>query len=621
MKKGFSVIMPTYNQASFIRRAILSLQRQTYQNWELIIINDGCTDETEFFIADFLIDPRIRYIKNGSNKGLGRAINQGLELAEYGYIAYLPSDDFYYKNHLESLMSVFEKYPETFLAFSGIRTQTGDTMVNAPDKESVVLKPGHTLQLVQVAHKRNKERWVERGEWVSHNLLDMYWRKLLTSGSIVATHEVSCFWTDHPNQRHKIAGERFGGGLNQYRAFYKVKKPINMRMSKYKEIDENQLYKNFRDKNQVKPGCLKILIVGELAYNSERIYALEQAGHKLYGLWISKPGYTFNTVGHLPFGNVTDLPCDNWQESINEIKPDVIYALLNFVAVDLAYDVLKANPDIPFVWHFKEGPSICLNFGQWDKLIYLYTYSDGKIYLNETAKKWYQQFTPQMGLDYIMDGDLPKSDYFKDDFSEKLSIIDGHVHTVIVGRMIGISPADMKVLADNNVHVHLYTENYHNCREGFNNEMARVAPNHFHIHPHCSAQDWTKEFSRYDAGWLHFLSSDNNGELLLVSWDDLNIPARISTYASAGLPVILKNNAQHTIAVQTKVRSLDFGFFFNDMGDLVSQLSNKSKIGCLTENAIKSRYLFSFDHYTEDLISFFRKVISFKKDKNEKKDH
>lgn len=46
MDTFFSVIMPTYNQSSFIRRAVISLYRQTYQNGELIIINDGCADET-----------------------------------------------------------------------------------------------------------------------------------------------------------------------------------------------------------------------------------------------------------------------------------------------------------------------------------------------------------------------------------------------------------------------------------------------------------------------------------------------------------------------------------------------------------------------------------------------
>ena len=53
-----SVIMPTYNQCGFIRRALLSLTKQTYTDWELILVNDGCTDETEAFIADYLEDGR-----------------------------------------------------------------------------------------------------------------------------------------------------------------------------------------------------------------------------------------------------------------------------------------------------------------------------------------------------------------------------------------------------------------------------------------------------------------------------------------------------------------------------------------------------------------------------------
>lgn len=64
MDKYFSVIMPTFNQCAFIRRAIQSLMMQTYTNWELIIVNDGCTDETEEYIADYLKDPRIIYVKS-----------------------------------------------------------------------------------------------------------------------------------------------------------------------------------------------------------------------------------------------------------------------------------------------------------------------------------------------------------------------------------------------------------------------------------------------------------------------------------------------------------------------------------------------------------------------------
>ena len=98
--EGFSIIMPTYNQAHFIRRAILSVLEQTYKCWELIIIDDGCTDSTERYIQDFLGNSQIRYLRNEVNQGIGYSINRGLEVAKYDLIAYLPSDDYYYKDHL-----------------------------------------------------------------------------------------------------------------------------------------------------------------------------------------------------------------------------------------------------------------------------------------------------------------------------------------------------------------------------------------------------------------------------------------------------------------------------------------------------------------------------------------
>ena len=72
MNTHFSIIMPTYNQASFIRRAILSLQKQTYPYWELIIINDGSTDNTELLFI--LNNGRILYLKN-SEKDIKESYN------------------------------------------------------------------------------------------------------------------------------------------------------------------------------------------------------------------------------------------------------------------------------------------------------------------------------------------------------------------------------------------------------------------------------------------------------------------------------------------------------------------------------------------------------------------
>lgn len=59
---AFSVILLVYNQASFVRRAIKSMMAQTYDNWELIIVNDGSTDRTAEFVASFIDGARVRYI-------------------------------------------------------------------------------------------------------------------------------------------------------------------------------------------------------------------------------------------------------------------------------------------------------------------------------------------------------------------------------------------------------------------------------------------------------------------------------------------------------------------------------------------------------------------------------
>ena len=372
--KGFSVIMPTYNQAAFIKRAILSLYQQNYPNWELIIVNDGCNDETEKYIAEYLSDKRIIYVKNDANQGLGFAVNQGLEYAIYDYIAYLPSDDYYYDNHLQLLMEEFDESEDIALVVSGIKFHNSDSCFPSNNNFSQQLVKDYPLQLVQTAHKKTDDRWVERAQLVTDDLFSLFWYKLMDKGIIVFTNQVTAHWTKHPCQRHKIIMENLGGGLNCYRSYYQVHIPIKLQSRGAIPVDEEKIYVPFQNKIEyLSRSRLKILIVGELSYNPERILALEERGHILYGLWIEKPAAGFNTVGPLPFGNVTDISYKNWKEEIKKIDPDVIYALLNVKAIPLAHEVLMNNLDIPFVWHFKEGPSLSMQYGLWNNLMFSFT--------------------------------------------------------------------------------------------------------------------------------------------------------------------------------------------------------------------------------------------------------
>lgn len=99
-----SVIMSAYNAQNTINRAIRSVLNQTYEDVELIVINDCSTDNTEQKIKKFK-DDRIVYIKHDSNLGAGCARNTGIKSATGDYIAFLDSDDFYNKDYISTMVN------------------------------------------------------------------------------------------------------------------------------------------------------------------------------------------------------------------------------------------------------------------------------------------------------------------------------------------------------------------------------------------------------------------------------------------------------------------------------------------------------------------------------------
>src|SRR5438270_9816920 len=116
-----SVLMPTFNQAAFLRRALTSLFAQTHANWELLVVDDGSSDDTPRVLAEYSADPRIRSWRLEESGGFGRALNLAMSHARGPYIAYLPSDDIYYPHHLASLPACLVADQAAFLAYAGMR--------------------------------------------------------------------------------------------------------------------------------------------------------------------------------------------------------------------------------------------------------------------------------------------------------------------------------------------------------------------------------------------------------------------------------------------------------------------------------------------------------------------
>jgi hypothetical protein len=617
-----SVLMPTFRQAPFIRRAVESLLAQTLQDWELIVVDDGSPDDTAAMLAPFLADPRVRYERLERNTGLGAALNHATALARGRYLAYLPSDDIYYPEHLAALAAILDARPEVYLAHGGLRygyhhfgpaPQPRNAPPPNPQSPNPQSPNPQSLKLVQVLHRRGHEgglRWPTRAERESDTLEGDHWAALAELGAVAASEAESCEWLDHAEQRSKHL-QPPGGGLSRYRSFYGLGRGewVNFQPEKGWRIDERARFARFAaERSLPAPGGLRILLVGELGFNPERVLAFEEQGHHLSALFVPRPE-SWDTAGPLPYGNLDVIPYGpGWQERVRAARPDVIYALLNWQAVALIDEVRAADLGIPIVFHFKEGPFICYEHGLWPALVRVLRTSAGIVWLNEETRDWFRLALGEL-LDgtpaYVLDGDLPKADWFAGEWAPKLSEQDGQIHTVCPGRPLGMEP--FEAIAAAGIHVHFYGEQFHQIAP--NLVRAGLATGHMHLHPSVGPEQWVSELSRYDAAWLHLFDSRNGGDLRRALWDDLNLPARLGTYAAAGLPWIMRDNRGHAVALQRLAAELDVGVPFRSYDELAAQLRDRPLLARRTANMRAARHSFAFDTHVGALVELFRAAM------------
>ncbi|MFD0834726.1 glycosyltransferase family 2 protein [Mariniflexile aquimaris] len=109
MKPLVSIITPMFNSEAFISETINSVVNQTYQNWELLLIDDGSTDRTLELANKFIIEnSKIKLFKNALNQGAALSRNRGIESAQGDYIAFLDADDLWKPNKLETQIAFMQ---------------------------------------------------------------------------------------------------------------------------------------------------------------------------------------------------------------------------------------------------------------------------------------------------------------------------------------------------------------------------------------------------------------------------------------------------------------------------------------------------------------------------------
>lgn len=114
-----SIIMPSYNSENEIVESINSVLNQTFDNWELLIIDDASTDNTINMIEPFLRDNRIKLMVNKKNKGVSYSRNLGIDKATGEFIAFLDSDDLWTSNKLERQID-FMNSKNVFFSYTGV---------------------------------------------------------------------------------------------------------------------------------------------------------------------------------------------------------------------------------------------------------------------------------------------------------------------------------------------------------------------------------------------------------------------------------------------------------------------------------------------------------------------
>lgn len=137
---NISVVIPTYNRANLIAKAVQSVLEQTIQPLEIIIVDDHSTDNTKEVIESFQSD-KIKYVVNSRKKGANGARNTGILLAQGEYIAFQDSDDIWLPTKLEEQLNFAQKHPESDMNFCSLRIDNFNRTVPKREVGTDEIKP------------------------------------------------------------------------------------------------------------------------------------------------------------------------------------------------------------------------------------------------------------------------------------------------------------------------------------------------------------------------------------------------------------------------------------------------------------------------------------------------
>jgi glycosyltransferase involved in cell wall biosynthesis len=195
----FSVVIPTYNRATLIGQAIASVREQTYPHWEIIVVDDGSTDNTESVVRAFA-DRRITYVKQ-ENKERGAARNAGVAHSIGDIVTFLDSDDSFLPEHLSVAAEAFSEHPDfsVFCTSYEIRGERKTRKVIHYGKMNAHLITANPLSCHGVFLRREvlmQDRFHEERELAGVEDWEL-WLRIASRHAIHSTPRITCWMREH----------------------------------------------------------------------------------------------------------------------------------------------------------------------------------------------------------------------------------------------------------------------------------------------------------------------------------------------------------------------------------------------------------------------------------------
>lgn len=206
-----SIILPTHNRADLLPGAVESVLAQTMEDWELLLVDDGSTDDTPEVIRAFTKqDPRIRSFRNDPNIRLPRALNRGFAEARGEFLTWTSDDNLYYPHALATLFAALESDPKAGLAYSSMALidedgqRTGDWIAQAVEAQPIQPWAGACFLYRMEVYKRVGDY---DPDMVLAEDLD-YWIRVRLQFPMVCVREELYAYRDHPRSLSATLGPK-----------------------------------------------------------------------------------------------------------------------------------------------------------------------------------------------------------------------------------------------------------------------------------------------------------------------------------------------------------------------------------------------------------------------------